>query len=70
MIKKKKDRLYGKKCGYIYPDEINEDNFHNLLSEFHLRPIKVNHISKDEYISELNAMQETIKQLIIDFNEL
>lgn len=68
--KEKKDGLYGKKCGYIYPDEINEDNFHNLLSEFHLRPIKVNHISKDEYISELNAMQETIKQLIIDFNEL
>lgn len=68
--KEELDNLYGKKCGYIYPDEINEDNFHNLLSEFYLRPIKINHISKEEYLSELNSMQETIKQLIIDFNEL
>lgn len=68
--KEKIDGLNGKKCGYVYPDEINKDNFHNLLSEFYLRPIKVNHISKDEYLYELNTMQKTITELISDFKEL
>lgn len=68
--KEKIDGLYGKKYGYIYPYEINEDNFHNLLSEFYLRPIKINHISKEEYLSELDSMQKTIQQLIKDFNKL
>lgn len=68
--KEKIDGFYGKKCGYIYPDEINKDNFHNLLSEFYLRPIKINHISADEYLDELGSMQEAIKQIISDFKKL
>lgn len=41
--------LYGKKYGFIEMDEINENNFHNLLSEFHLRPIVNDEIPKEAF---------------------
>ncbi|MBU1318797.1 MAG: SAM-dependent methyltransferase [candidate division Zixibacteria bacterium] len=37
--REKDEGILGLKCGFVLPEQVNPENFHNLLSEFHLRPI-------------------------------
>jgi type I restriction-modification system DNA methylase subunit len=61
--REKEEELTGMKYGYVDMVEINERNFHNLLSEFHLRPVKRIEITKEEYIKRLNQTANSIDQL-------
>ena len=44
--------------------EINEETFYNLISEYYLRPVKLNLLTKNEYTNELKQ----IKELLLDIS--
>jgi len=56
--------LYGMKYKYVDINNINEENFYNLISEYYLRPVKLNLLTKEEYINELKQ----IKELLLDIS--
>lgn len=43
------EALWGKKYGFVESERVNEGNFYNLLSEFHLRPIVFENVSVTEF---------------------
>ena len=43
--------------------EINESNFHNLLSEFHLRPRKINKTDQENFDKRLIEIKDSIKEI-------
>ncbi len=47
--REKEEGLTGMKCGYVEMTKINKGNFHNLLSEFHLRPVRAQNIREGEF---------------------
>ena len=54
--REREEGLWGLKCGFVEMDNINESNFYNLLSEFHLRPIvkeRINEIELEKHFSEM-----------------
>ena len=56
--REEKEGLRGLKCGYVEMKNVNEDNFYNLISEFHLRPYGARPITEDEFellLGELNT---------------
>jgi len=55
----KKEGLIGMKYGYVEMDKIEKHNFHNLLSEFYLRPITVKEVAEQEFDKRaLNIFEE------------
>lgn len=62
-IREQSEGLYGKKCGYIEISDINSSNFHNLLSEFYLRPIQFDITTVDELLTNLDEIYEKIRDL-------
>lgn len=61
--REKEEGLYGKKYGYIVPEKINGENFYNLLSEFYLRPIIMDKISKEAFNTKLADIKCQFKEL-------
>ena len=59
--REKEESLTGKKYGFVEMNEINKNNFYNLLSEHYLRPYKVLKISKKEF-------DDKITKLLSDLN--
>lgn len=55
--------LFGRKFGYVEMESINEASFHNLLSEFHLRPMEVERIGVEQYSTRLQQAQEELRRL-------
>ena len=55
--------LYGKKCGYVEMENICEDNFYNLLSEFYLRPIVKKKISHRDFNTSISSILKQIGDL-------
>jgi type I restriction-modification system DNA methylase subunit len=55
--------LTGFKCSYVEMDKIGENNFHNLLSESHLRPYVEQKISVEQFEEQLAQINEKIKSL-------
>ena len=59
--------LIGLKYGFVPMERVGPDNFHNLLSEFHLRPVTVSPITEGEFDSratELFAeMESALREL-------
>jgi type I restriction enzyme M protein len=55
--------LYGRKCGYVEMESVCEENFHNLLSEFHLRPIIKNKISTSRFNDSITDLLHEISEL-------
>ena len=51
------------KCGYVEIEKISEDNFHNLLSEFHLRPIKFQKISEEDFDREVLDVFSEVEEM-------
>jgi len=65
--REQEEGLTGMKCGYVNVGAVNETNYHNLLSEYHLRPYEKKIITEREFnsksekiIQELNAFLKTI----------
>jgi len=46
--REKDEGLTGMKFGYVEMVKITDENFHNLLTEFHLRPIKIHEIKFED----------------------
>lgn len=64
--REKSEGLTGMKCGFVEMDRIREANFHNLLSEFHLRPVDVETISEDELDRRIRETTKELKALEVD----
>ena len=56
--------LIGYKCKFVAMENINENNFYNLLSEFHLRPYKTKKISKIKLDNKLQVIKLNLTQLL------
>jgi len=56
--------LTGFKYGYIEMNKINSFNFHNLLSEHHLRPYMEKKISIEQFEEQFAQINEKFKLLI------
>jgi len=59
----KQDALTGMKCRYIGTDLINNTNYHNLLSEYYLRPYEEKKIAENEFDNKLQEILDEIKSL-------
>jgi len=55
--------LWGKKYGYVDMEKVNDENFHNLLSEYHLRPIVKRKISQNEFNASVCLILQQISDL-------
>ncbi len=65
------EELTGRKCGFISMDEINSNNFHNLLCEFYLRPVEAAKVSPEKYDTilkdlamEISGVSDEVKKLV------
>lgn len=68
--REKEDGLWGMKYGYVGISKVNAGNFHNLLSEFHLRPVVINEVSEERFnnqvaqvIDEFSKLEEQIRAI-------
>jgi predicted RNA-binding protein Jag len=61
--REQEEGLTGMKCGYVNVDAVNETNYHNLLSEYHLRPYEEKIITEREF----NSKSEKIIQELSAF---
>ena len=43
--------------------KVNEDNFYNLLSEFHFRPYEKKKITIEDFDEKVRELEETLKCL-------
>jgi type I restriction-modification system DNA methylase subunit len=59
-IREKDEELWGMKCKFVDMADVNEENFYNLLSEFHLRNLEIKGISINE---AKKCFNEIIKEL-------
>jgi hypothetical protein len=60
------DGLTGKKCGFVDMAQVNETNFHNLLSEFHLRPFIIPTIPEADFDKKMSDIKEEIGKLVTE----
>lgn len=61
--REKGEGLTGMKYGYVEIEKMLEDNFHNLLSEFHLRPIKFQKISEEDFDRKVLDMFSEVEEM-------
>jgi type I restriction-modification system DNA methylase subunit len=65
--------LKGKKSGkygFVEMKDVNNDNFHNLLSEFYLRPVIVETKTIGEFNDSFDELMEKLKKLIKKADEV
>jgi len=51
------------KCGYVEMEHVNDSNYHNLLSEYHLRPYEEKKITEKELDEKLKGILLEMKSL-------
>jgi len=56
--REKEEGISGMKYGYVDMNQINEDNFHNLLSEFYLRPLTMDKITEKEFDNRIASIMD------------
>ncbi len=61
--REKEEGLSGMKCAYVEIEKVKEGNFHNLLSEFHLRPIEYPKVQEKFFDKELLKTLREAKDL-------
>lgn len=59
--------LTGLKYGFVDIAEVNDSNFHNLLSEFYLRPIESEPMTLEDLDERIKELTSTISSLSIEF---
>lgn len=62
--------LNGMKYGYIEMKNICEDNFYNLLSEFHLRPVVIKKVKENEFDKLIESTLTELLSINKDIDEL
>ena len=62
--REKEEVLTGMKYGYVEMDSINNENYHNLLSEYHLRPYEEKKISEKEFEEKSNEILDELKNIL------
>lgn len=63
----KQDGLIGMKCQFVNMNEINEETFHNLLSEFHLRSYEFKKATLEEVEDKFNKLLMDLEGVLKDF---
>lgn len=63
--REKDEGLIGYKFGWAEMKNVNDTNFYNLLSEFHLRPYKTKRITESEFESKLNEINKSLGSLTL-----
>ncbi len=58
------------KFGFIEMQKVNNDNFHNILSEFHLRPFKIERKTIYEFNESFDNLTIKLNSLIKKANEI
>ena len=61
-----REGLDGKKYGFITMDAVTDDNFYNLLSEFHLRPYTSQKITEKELDAKIKKINNQLQTLRIN----
>jgi len=61
--REKEEGLSGMKYGYIEMEKISKHNFHNLLSEFYLRPIEIKEIEEQKFDKKAKDILDEISNL-------
>ncbi|MDD5473174.1 MAG: N-6 DNA methylase [Candidatus Methanoperedens sp.] len=61
--REQKEGLWGMKYGYVEMEKVTDENFHNLLSEFHLRPIIKTKITKKDFDKNISMSLKQIYEL-------
>jgi len=64
--REKEEGLTGTKYGYVEMGKINRENYHNLLSEYHLRPYKERRISEEDFDKRTEEIFERLKKIFED----
>ena len=59
----RQDGLSGMKCGYVEAALVNDANYHNLLSEYYLRPYEEKRITEEQF-------DKRFKEITDKFNDL
>jgi type I restriction-modification system DNA methylase subunit len=62
--REKEEGLTGIKYGYVEMDSINDENYHNLLSEYYLRPYEEKKISEKEYDKKSKEIIDNLKNIL------
>lgn len=62
--REKEEGLTGMKCGYVEINAINDTNYHNLLSEYHLKPHEEKKITEKEFDCKMEEILIEIKYLL------
>ncbi|MFC1719105.1 class I SAM-dependent DNA methyltransferase [Candidatus Poribacteria bacterium] len=68
--REKEEGLWGYKCRYVDMEEVSEENFHNLLSEFYLRPVVIDRIREEEFDDLIANIAEKVSLLEKDIRTL
>ena len=56
--------LTGLKYGFVEMEKVSSDNFHNILSEFHLRPYKARIITEKDLNKEIECIQDKMQSIL------
>jgi type I restriction enzyme M protein len=64
--REKSEGLTGSKYGYVEMKDVNENNFYNLISEFHLRPYIAKPITDKQIESSISELNEKLKNISIN----
>ena len=59
--REKEEGLTGLKCGYVEIEKIKRENYHNLLSEYHLRPYKEMRITEEDFDKRTEEIFEKLR---------
>jgi len=59
--REKEEGLNGLKYGFVEIEKVNEENFYNLLSEYHLRPYQLKQIKESDFELNLKKIQGKLK---------
>ena len=62
--REKEEGLTGMKYGYVELEKINRENYHNLLSEYHLRPYKEKRITEEDFDKHIEEIFERLRGIL------
>lgn len=68
--RERSEGLTGLKCGFVPIEQVGPDNFHNLLSEFYLRPVTVSPITTAEFDSRGIDLLREVESALREFEGL
>ena len=62
--REQEEGLWGYKYGYTLMEDVNESNFYNLLTEYHLRPYTTKQITIEDMDKQINQIVGDLKSII------